>query len=163
MEDVVQDLGYLALGTRLKRIGERLQADSQRILKAYQLRTPAGQWPFLAALEKLSALSIGELAKTVGVPSREPLEWSLSSWMRGLVTVLASSEDQRRKKVSLSPQGKRLVATGRQEAWPAIETAVRDLCHGLKGPLLKQLGAIEEGLVERPLDRRVALSSRRRR
>ena len=30
VEDVVRALGYLTLGTRMKRIGERLQADTQR-------------------------------------------------------------------------------------------------------------------------------------
>ena len=49
-EDVVGSLGYLALGTRLKRLGERMQGQTQRILDAHELAIPAGQFPFLAAI-----------------------------------------------------------------------------------------------------------------
>ncbi|TGV64229.1 transcriptional regulator, partial [Mesorhizobium sp. M00.F.Ca.ET.149.01.1.1] len=32
MEDVLRSLGFLCLGSRMKRIGEQLQADTQRVL-----------------------------------------------------------------------------------------------------------------------------------
>ena len=41
VEDVVKELGYLALGTRLKRLGERLQAQTQVLLEEDGLDLPA--------------------------------------------------------------------------------------------------------------------------
>src|SRR6478752_1968676 len=125
VEDVVQTLGYLALGTRLKRIGERVQADSQRILESHELTLPAGQWPFLAALDRLGGLAIGDLAKAVGVTQPGATRTVALLEKEGLVAVAASSDDQRRKKVSLTAQGKRVFATGKQVAFPSIERAVR--------------------------------------
>jgi len=33
VEDVVKSLGYLCLGSRFRRIGERLQADTQQVIE----------------------------------------------------------------------------------------------------------------------------------
>ena len=52
-QDVVKELGLLALGTRLKRIGERLQAQTQEVLEASGMETPASHFPLLAALAQM--------------------------------------------------------------------------------------------------------------
>ena len=64
--------------------------------------------------------------------------------------------DQRRRIVTLTKEGKRLVATAKRDVWPRISEAVADLCGSLDGPLLDQLAAIEDGLAAAPLDRRAA-------
>ena len=161
--DIVQKLGYLTLGTRMKRVGERLQADTQRILESCELTLPAGQWPFLAAIDRLGPMTVGDLAKAVGVTQPGATRTVALLVEEGLVTAVSSDDDQRRKHVSLTAQGRRLVVTGKQVAWPAIESAVRDLCHELKGPLLDQLDAIEDGLATKPLHRRAGAAAEKRR
>ncbi|MBI3297381.1 MAG: MarR family transcriptional regulator [Elusimicrobia bacterium] len=153
--DIVKQLGYLTLGTRLKRLGERLQADTQRVIEACDLRVPAAQFPFLAAIDRQGPLAIGELARSVGVTQPGATRAVGLLVKAGLVTVESSSDDQRRKKASLTTAGRRLVAAGKRTAWPMIESAVRDLCRELDGSLLDQLAAIEDGLLARPLHRRV--------
>jgi DNA-binding MarR family transcriptional regulator len=154
-EDIVRQLGYLTLGTRLKRISERIQADTQRILDANELAIPAAQFPFLAAIDRLGPQTISELSRAVGVSQPGVTRTVLQLEKAKLVTVSPSNDDQRRKTVNLTAQGKRLVAAGKRAVWPTIERAVRDLCHDLTGPLLNQLAAIEDGLVTQPLHRRV--------
>ena len=61
--DIVRDLGLLCLGTRMKRIGERLQADTQAILDAHGADLAAGQCPFVATLARLGPATVGELAE----------------------------------------------------------------------------------------------------
>ncbi len=154
-EDVVRELGYLTLGTRFKRIGERLQAQTQRILESHELAIPAGQFPFLAALDRLGPLTIGELADAVGVTQPGATRAAAQLADDGLVSITQARDDQRRKSVALTAAGKRLVAAGKRTAWPLIERAVRDLCEELEGSLLEQLAALEDGLVAEPLDRRL--------
>src|ERR1041384_6088584 len=67
VEDVVKELGHLSLGTRLKRIGETLQAQTQAVLAAHGFEQPAAWFPLLAALDRLGPLSVGELSQAVGV------------------------------------------------------------------------------------------------
>jgi DNA-binding MarR family transcriptional regulator len=162
IEDVVRELGYLTLGTRFKRIGDRLQAHTQRILDGHGLSIPAGQFPFLAALDRLGPLTIGQLADAVGItqPGATRAVGQLAE--AGLVSITQARDDQRRKSVMLTSDGKRLVVAGKRTAWRLIERAVQDLCRDLRGSLLEQLAALEDGLADEPLDRRAQPGRRRR-
>jgi DNA-binding MarR family transcriptional regulator len=163
IEDVVRELGYLTLGTRFKRIGERLQAHTQHILDAHDLAIPTGQFPFLAALDRSGTLTVGELAEAVGVtqPGATRAVGQLAE--AGFVTIEQATDDQRRKAVALSAKGSRLVAAGKRTAWPLVERAVRDLCAELEGELLEQLAALEDALAAEPLDQRAAALQAKRR
>jgi len=155
MEDIIRSLGYLALGSRLKRIGEQLQADTQRLLDRLEVPVQSSQYPLLAALDRLGPLPVGELAQSLGI-TQPGVTRSVSLLCElELVEVIESDGDQRRRIVSLTKKGQRLVDTGKRDVWPRIENAVADLCRDLSGPLLDQLAAIEDGLAAAPLDRRV--------
>ena len=153
--DVIRELGHLALGTRLKRLGERLQSQTQRILDGYELPIQAAQFPFLAAIDRLEAATVGELAEAVGVTQPAATRALAQLAEAGYVEIVQAEGDQRRKSVTLSRQGKRLVELGKREVWPVIEAAVKDACRGASGPLLDQLAAIEDALEREPLERRV--------
>ena len=153
-EDIVRNLGFLCLGSRFRRIGERLQADTQQIMEEFGVPVQAGQYPFLRAIDGAGALTIGELAEAVGITQPGATRTLAQLVELGLVEARASDEDQRRKLMSLTPAGRELVEFSRREVWPRIEAAVRDLCADLNGPLLDQLGAIEDGLASAPLKRR---------
>jgi DNA-binding MarR family transcriptional regulator len=162
VEDVVRALGYLTLGTRFKRIGERLQANTQRVIDGHGLAIAAGQFPFLAALDRSGPLTVGELAEAVGVTQPGATRAVGQLALAGYVTITQGADDQRRKSVALSAKGKRVVTEGKRTAWPLVEGAVRELCRDLEGSLLDQLAAIEDGLIAEPLDRRVARHARTR-
>jgi DNA-binding MarR family transcriptional regulator len=160
-EDVVRTLGFLTLGTRMKRIGERLQADTQDLLDEMHISFVPSQYPFLAAIDRLGPLTVGELAEAVGVTQPATTK-SIGLIARlGLLRVAASDEDQRRKIVSLTERGQKLVDGAKKDVWPHIERAVADLCAGLDGPLLEQLAAIEDGLAAKPLVRRIARTTKK--
>jgi DNA-binding MarR family transcriptional regulator len=155
VEDVVKELGHLSLGTRLKRIGETLQAQTQAVLAAHGFEQPAAYFPLLAALDRLGPLSVGELSQAVGV-SQPVITRSLRGLEDdGLVGSETSAEDRRVRRVALSRKGRGLVQRSQREAWPAIETAVAAACAGLSGDLLAQLAALEEALAEAPLLERI--------
>jgi DNA-binding MarR family transcriptional regulator len=155
VEDVVKELGHLSLGTRLKRIGETLQAQTQAVLAAHGFEQPAVYFPLLAALDRLGPLSVGELSQAVGV-SQPVITRSLRGLEDdGLVGSETSAEDRRVRRVALSRKGRGLVQRSQREAWPAIETAVAAACAGLSGDLLAQLAALEEALAEVPLLERI--------
>lgn len=151
IEDVVKELGHLSLGTRLKRIGELLQAQTQTLLAAHGFEQPAAWFPLLAALDRLGALSVGELSQAVGV-SQPVITRSLRGLEDdGLIESETAEEDRRVRRVALSRKGRGLVQRSQKDAWPAIEAAVAQACTGLEGDLLTQLAALEDALVDAPL------------
>ncbi|MDI7860836.1 MarR family transcriptional regulator [Rhizobiaceae bacterium n13] len=153
-QDIVRDLGFLCLGSRFRRIGERLQADTQQIIEERGVSLQAGQYPFLAALDLSGPLSIGELAQTVGITQPGATRTVAQLLELGFVDMQPSEEDQRRRLVSLTAKGQALVDYSRRSVWPVIAAAVGDLCGDLDGPLLEQLATIEDRLAEAPLARR---------
>jgi DNA-binding MarR family transcriptional regulator len=163
VEDVVRQLGHLTLGTRLKRIGERLQSQTQRILDAQEVPIQAAQFPFLAAVDRLGPLTVGELAEAVGMTQPGATRALAQLAEEGFVEITNASDDQRRKLVTLTRQGRRLVEVGKRDVWPVIETAVKDVCRKLSGSLLEQLAALEDAIGEEPLDRRASAIRARRR
>lgn len=159
VEDVVRALGYLPLGTRLKRIGERLQSDTQRIVETFGAPVPPALYPPLAALDRLGPLGIGELAEALGITQPGATRSVAELAKLGLVKSEAPPDDQRRRVITLTEAGRAAVEQGKTVIWPRIEAAVRELCRDLPAGFLDQLGAIEDRLAERPLHRRVVDSS----
>jgi DNA-binding MarR family transcriptional regulator len=154
VEDVVRTFGFLTLGTRLRRIGERLQGDATRIAEAHGDQTQSGQYTFLGAIDRLGPLTIGELAEAVGITQPGATRTVSQLAKLGLVSIRQSRDDQRQRIVSLTAKGRRQVDFGKREVWPQVEAAVADLCAGLSGPFLDQLAAIEDGLAALPLNLR---------
>jgi DNA-binding MarR family transcriptional regulator len=154
MEDIVRALGLLCLGTRMKRLGERLQSQTQAIVDAVASDISAGQYPLFGAIDRLGPLTIGELAEALGVSQPGTTRTVNQLVVLGYLEIKPSVGDQRRKVVDLSVKGQALVDISKVEVWPKVEHAVTDLCRGLEGPLLEQLAAIEDGLEAESLSSR---------
>jgi DNA-binding MarR family transcriptional regulator len=138
VEDILRNFGYLALGSRLRRIGERVQANTQQIIEQSGVSIQAGQFPMLAAIHRRETMTIGELTEAVGI-SQPGVTRSVAQLIaQGLVEMRTSDEDQRRKLVSLTAAGRDLIDHAERELWPKIEAAVRDLCDGLSETSLFQ-------------------------
>ena len=149
--DVVHELGFLTLGTRFKRIGENLQAQTQAVLAEHGIELPAAYFPLLAALDRLGPLSVGDLSLAVGV-SQPVVTRSLRGLAEDeLVQSKTGTSDRRVREVGLSPKGQALVRRAKRDAWRAIEAAVAQACAGLTGDLLTQLTSLEQALVDEPL------------
>ena len=160
-EDIVRKLGYLCLGSRLKRIGERLQGDVARFIETSGLAIQPSQYPLLAALDQNGPLMVGELVEALGVSQPGVTRNVIRLVEMGLVDIKRVGRDQREKTVGLTNAGRQLLAQSKRDVWPHIEAAVIEVCAGLSGPLLTQLGAIEDCLAEKPLDQRAANHARR--
>jgi DNA-binding MarR family transcriptional regulator len=151
IEDVVKELGYLALGTRLKRLGERLQAQTQVLLEDADVDLPASHFPVLAALDRLGAMNVGELTEAVGVSQPGVTRLLDKLVAEGLVQSTQLADDRRVRTIALTKSGRQLISRVKRTAWPVVEAAVADACSGPAQPLLRALAALEEALAVAPL------------
>ncbi len=157
-EDVVKELGYLTLGTRLKRLGERLQSQTQVLLEAAGTDVPASHFPILAALDRLGALNVGDLTEAVGVSQPGVTRMVDKLAAEGLVRSAQSAGDRRVRTIELSKAGRQLISRSKRVAWPMIEAAVADACADGARSLLVALTALEEALAAAPLHARAVRS-----
>ena len=151
-EDVVKELGYLTLGTRLKRLGERLQSQTQVLLEAAGTDVPASHFPILAALDRLGTLNVGDLTEAVGVSQPGVTRMLDKLQADGLVLSAQSAGDRRVRTIELSKAGRQLISRSKRVAWPVIEAAVADACRGGARSLLTAVAALEEALAAAPLN-----------
>jgi len=154
VEDVVKELGYLTLGTRLKRLGERLQAQTQVLLDQAGLDLPASYFPILTALDRLGALNVGELSEAVGITQPGVTRMLVNLQAEGLVRSTPSADDGRVRTIELTKSGRQLMSRAKSLAWPMVEAAVADACAGPSKSLLALLAAFEDALAAAPLSTR---------
>lgn len=154
--DIVAELGHLFLGTRLKRLAERMQADVLKVAAGAGLPIQPSQYPLLAVIEREGSVTIGQIADTLGI-SQPGVTRNMARLIElGLVDMARDEKDQRQKSLSLSDAGKAAMEVSKREVWPRIDMAVAAMCEPLSGPLLGQISAIERALDDKPLDRRAA-------
>ncbi len=144
------------LGSRLKRLAERMQGDVLQTVEAAGLPIQPSQYPLLAALDRFGPMTVGGMVDATGV-SQPAVTRSLGRLVElGLVALARGQGDQRHKTITLTQEGERAVARSKAEIWPYVTSAVQDLCAGLDGPLLHQIDALEAALATEPLGARMA-------
>ena len=154
VEDVVRRSPHLFLGSRLKRLGERMQADVLKVVERAGLPIQPAQYPILATLDRHGSLSVGELVAATGI-SQPGVTRSLARLTdMGLVETDPQGPDRRRKAVSLTDPGREMMARSRTEVWPHVERAVVELCAEAGGAFMDGLDAVEAALDRKALDRR---------
>ncbi|MBV8046154.1 MAG: MarR family transcriptional regulator [Paludibacterium sp.] len=158
-EDIVKALGYMTLGSRMKRLGESLQAQTQDVLAQAGIDIPASLCPALAALARSGPLSVGALALALGVSQPAVTRMLEKLETSGWVGTCAEVDDRRVRAVMLTPQGRAIVEQAKAHAWRQVASVVAAICVPLSGSLLEQLAALEDALAERTLSRRAGYAA----
>ncbi|QIG81470.1 bifunctional helix-turn-helix transcriptional regulator/GNAT family N-acetyltransferase [Stakelama tenebrarum] len=149
--DYIAERGWLFLGSRMKRLAERMQADVLTIASDAGIAVQPSQYPVLGLLDRHGDQVMGEIVRRLGISQPAVTRIVNKLAEMELVSVARSDSDRRQKLVSLTQRGREVMAVSRREVWPRVEAAVVALCGDLQGSLLDQIGAIETTLAERPL------------
>lgn len=159
VSDVLKDRPALFLGSRLKRLAERMQSEVVKVAEQAGLAIQPSQYALLATLDAHGPQTIGALTAAMELSQPAITRMAARLAEMGLVSIDRVHKDQRHKTVSLTEAGRAGVERSKLHVWPQVDAAVRDLLAGLDGPLLDQIAAIEARLAETPLDQRAQASS----
>jgi DNA-binding MarR family transcriptional regulator/ribosomal protein S18 acetylase RimI-like enzyme len=158
--DALAELGPLFLGSRLKRLADRFQAEAAETLQAMGLPIQPAQQLLLATLHRKGPLTVGALARQLRISQPTVTRTVLALVEQGLVDASREGRDQRHKTLTLSADGAALIARAERDLWPRVEAAVAEMCAGLTGTFLEQIAMLEAEMDERSLAGRVgALAS----
>ena len=152
--DIMVDLGELFLGSRLKRLAERLQADAARVAQAAGLSIQPAQFPLLAAIDRYGPLTVGDAAEALGQSQPAVTRCATGLIDTGLIEAERSDADLRQKRLHLSAAGRVAMAESKRAMWPRLDGAVKQLCAPLSGGFLDQIAQIEAALDRTPLEER---------
>ncbi|MCA8890781.1 MAG: bifunctional helix-turn-helix transcriptional regulator/GNAT family N-acetyltransferase [Hyphomonas sp.] len=153
--DVLAEMGPLALGSRLKRLAERMQADATKVFADRGLPIQGTHFPLLAALATYGPLSVTEAVEAVGISQPAVTRIHNALQKMGLTTVSPVEGDSRQKQIRLTPDGATLVNELKRDLWPQVRRAAQQLCEGPDADFLTQIGRVEAALQERSLHDRI--------
>lgn len=154
MRDVIADMGPSFLGSRLKRLAERMQAGAMTAIADAGLPLQPGHMAVLAALRG-GPLTIGQLAEAIGI-SQPGVTRSVGQLAKLGILADAHAADQRTRLVELTAAGHAAAERAACDLWPRIGMAAEELTAGLSGSFMEQLAAIERALDEASIAERAA-------
>ncbi|HET7267809.1 MAG TPA: bifunctional helix-turn-helix transcriptional regulator/GNAT family N-acetyltransferase [Oleiagrimonas sp.] len=148
--DILRDLGPAYLGSRLRRLGERMQAGTARINALACLPMQPSHMPLLAALDG-QTMTVGELTQTVG-SSQPGITRGVGQLVKLGLVQSSPGSDQRKRVISLTPAGVTALARARVHVIPAVEDGVRALLDDQMNAFMAQIDRVEAALARTPLD-----------
>jgi DNA-binding MarR family transcriptional regulator len=160
--DVFNQLGELALGSRLKRLSDQIMRDGAKIYKDSDIDFEPRWFPVFYALSKEAPRGVTEIANDLGVSHA-----AVSQVVRELLkkSLLAAEKDQfdgRRNLLSLSEKGKSLLPQ-MQELWNDIAVATHQMISQHQTNIMDSLREVERSFIESNLHQRVAKITQERR
>lgn len=152
--DLIAGLGYLALGTRMKRVGEALQQGVGEALAAHRISVQPAHIPILVALRRSGGMTVGELAVLLG-QSQPGISRALSELGTRKLVRMSPGRDRRVRTAVLTDGGATLMGEVETVLFPRVRAAAEALCAGLEGGLLRQLGELDHRLARQPFAQRI--------
>jgi|GEM_PF-109403 len=144
-EDFLDTLNELALGSRLKRLAERLQGQAAEIYQAYGLDIQAKWFTLLALLDQKDQVNIVEASNALGLSQPALTQFCKQLKAAKLVDILVDKQDSRKKIIQLTGLGKQSIAD-MKPIWRAVESAAIDLCEETDNQFYVSLLAFESAL-----------------
>jgi ribosomal protein S18 acetylase RimI-like enzyme len=151
---LVEELGDLALATRLRRLADRLQQDVSQVYAEQEVAVRARWFPLLAALAREAPRSISELARDLGLTHTAINQIASEMSHARLVVSGAHESDRRQRLLRLSRAGERAVARLRP-LWDEIRAATSELAAESGHDVIGVIAAVEAKLDERSMAERL--------
>ena len=154
-QDILEQVGYLGLTSRLKRLADGLQAEAVSVFdnRAYPIQTT--HFPLIAALEANGPLSVSAAVDATGVSQPAITRIHNALQKMGLTGTRPIEGDNRQKEIYLTPAGEALITEMRASFWPAVREAAEQLCLYPEHELLAEIALVESRLSDQPLSARI--------
>lgn len=151
--DMMAELKELALASRMKRLSDALMKDAAGFYEALSEDFHPRWFPVFYALTRRSPMSIGEVARHLHLS--HPAVGQVAEPMRraGLLRLSRDRRDERKRLLSLTPEGRRLHRR-LAPVWAEVRAAARELMAEAGADLLADIARVEAAVArESVMDR----------
>lgn len=156
-QDYLNALGQLALGSRLKRISERMLADAAAVYQHFGVDVQPKWFTLLALLSDKKEVSVVAASQMLGLSQPAVSQFAKQLQAKGYLAMNACAEDSRRKNLSLTELGQAQVDK-MQPMWDSVHLAANELCEENHNDFYRSLLSLEaafdkRSLLQRSLDK----------
>ena len=152
--DFLEQLGSVALGSRLRRLSEQMISQAAEVYTLYHVPFEPRWFPVFYLLAEQPGQSVGELAQRIGHTHAAVSQVVKELAKQDLVSVGRGEADQRRSVVTLTQKG--------ASVWPALQEQATDVQQATEALLAESrhnlwlaIGEVEYALAQRSLVSRV--------
>ena len=153
--DSLSEFGELALGSRLKRLSDRLMQDGAAIYQDAGIDFKPSWFPTFSLLHKHGPTAVGQIAQMLGVTHVAVSQGLEELQAKGLVQSAPSETDKRIRLVQLSPQGMELAAK-LLDVWTAIRSSISEAITESGHDIVDAVTRLERCLDRKPFRARFA-------
>jgi DNA-binding MarR family transcriptional regulator/ribosomal protein S18 acetylase RimI-like enzyme len=130
-QDFLNELAELALGSRLKRMSERMLASASDVYQEFGMNINPKWFTLMALLDEKDSnkqvLTIVEASNLLGLSQPALSQFSQQLQNEKLINVVKDPSDSRKRVLSLTPKGRERVQE-MKPIWDAVQHAAVDLC-----------------------------------
>jgi len=143
--DFIEELGTLALGTRIKNLGELLMKDMARIYQEQGIDFEPRWFTFFQLILKKNEVSVTAIAHDLKQTHPAVVQVINMLEKKGLIKTTKDKDDKRKRLVRLSSKGKRL-AKELEPVWLKVKEAAMELLMESEPGLLNNISSLEKAL-----------------
>lgn len=152
--DFIEELGTLALGTRIKNLSELLMRDVSRIYKDQDVDFKPRWFTLFQLIIRKTEISVTEIAKELKQTHPAVVQVVNSLEKKRLVTTRKDKTDQRKRLVRLTKKGKKL-AEDLNPVWEAVQQAAQEILTESEPDLLSNIAKVEKALKQKSTYQRI--------
>lgn len=151
--DYPQSQGGRAIGARLRRLSDTIDADAARAYAALGVRFEQRWFGVMNQLVERETATVGQLAEALGITHVSVSQTRQSLEKAGLIEVEADPSDARKRRLRLTDEGREL-ATHLRPLWRAFDAAAEEV-DAQAGGVVARLAELEKTLKQASMFERI--------
>lgn len=150
--NIIDEIGILAISTRLQRLSEQFRKDGAQIYTYFNIDFEPKWFPVIYTLHVKEMLSVVEIANEIGYSHPSTISLLKELEKEKMISSKKDKQDERKRLIILTPKGKELV-TKMQPVWDIMRKTLHEITN-TQNNLLKAIEEAEQNLTRQSLFQR---------
>lgn len=142
--NIIDEIGILAISTRLQRLSEQLRKDAAMIYKSFDIDFEPKWFPVIYTLHVKEMLSVVEIASEIGYSHPSTISLLKELEKQKIIISKKDKQDERKRLIILTNKGKELVVK-MQPVWNIMKKTLNEITSN-QNNLLKAIEETEQNL-----------------
>ncbi|AXB57546.1 MarR family winged helix-turn-helix transcriptional regulator [Flavobacterium fluviale] len=152
--NIIDEIGILALSTRLQRLSEQLRKDGALVYKSFDIDFEPKWFPVIYTLHVKEMLSVVEIATEIGYSHPSTISLLKELEKQKIISSKKDKLDERKRLIFLTAKGKELVLK-MQPVWSIMKKTLNEIADN-QNNLLKAIEEAEQKLANQGFFQRIS-------
>jgi DNA-binding MarR family transcriptional regulator len=152
--NIIDEIGILALSTRLQRLSEQLRKDGALVYKSFDIDFEPKWFPVIYTLHIKEMLSVVEIASEIGYSHPSIISLLKELEKQKIISSRKDKLDERKRLIVLTEKGKELILK-MQPVWDLMKNTLNEIADN-QNNLLKAIEEAEQKLANQGFFQRIS-------